>query len=84
MKVNRDAFKENYTQVYPDAKKGSIATSWRKRYSIPGIKPGHVKESEFTSQGIHFDGIQSQIIERSVKQIFNFGCYGMVYEPGMV
>ncbi len=24
--ANRDAFKEKYTQIYPDAKKGSIAT----------------------------------------------------------
>ena len=36
--ANRDAFKEKYTQVYPDAKKGSIATGagmlYRFRYEI--------------------------------------------------
>ena len=36
--ANRDAFKDKYTQVYPDAKKGSIATGagmlYRFRYEI--------------------------------------------------
>lgn len=56
-----DVYKDYITgiieQIYP------VDTGYK--YELFGVifKPGYVKESELTNQKIHFDGIQSQIID---------------------